>query len=200
MRLIVGLGNPGQSYLETRHNAGFLFLDYLVDYYELSDYKAKHLGGFTEGVFQVKDEARRIFFLKPLTFMNLSGNSVQAAVNFLKIDPSEILVIHDDIDVPFGKVKMKQGGGNAGHNGLKSIERTLKTSDFWRLRIGVGRPSEEKDATSHVLGRFTKLEFNLLEQLCHPMALNFTSLLEKDPASFLAGVGTEEKKEKRNAP
>lgn len=183
MRLVVGLGNPGEQYLLTRHNAGFLFLDYLIDHYGLPDYKAKFLGGFTEGTISLPTEAdksqiTKLMFLKPMTFMNLSGNSVRAVAQFYKIAPKDILVIHDEVDLPLGTIRSKQGGGNAGHNGLKSIEQSLNSPNFWRLRIGVGRSAHEQISTAdHVLGNFTKAEFNGLTTMFPAIREAFEKLL-----------------------
>ena len=132
-RLIVGLGNPGPEYEATRHNAGFWFVDHLADKLKASlAPQAKFFG-----------KAARIgetWLLEPSTFMNRSGQSVAALANFYKIPPEEILVIHDELDLPPGGIRLKQGGGNGGHNGLKDIQAKLGTPDFWRLRLGIGHP------------------------------------------------------------
>lgn len=132
-RLIVGLGNPGPEYEATRHNVGFWFVDHLAD-------KLK-IALAPQGKFHGKaGRDGELWLLQPTTFMNRSGQAVAALANFYKITPAEVLVIHDDLDLPPGGIRLKQGGGNGGHNGLKDIQARLGTPDFWRLRIGIGHP------------------------------------------------------------
>ncbi len=132
-RLIVGLGNPGPEYATTRHNVGFWFVDHLAD-------KLKATLAPQAKFFGKAARAGDTWLLEPTTFMNRSGQSVAALANFYKIDPAEILVIHDELDLPPGGIRLKQGGGNGGHNGLKDIQARLGTPDFWRLRLGIGHP------------------------------------------------------------
>ncbi|MGB8300460.1 MAG: aminoacyl-tRNA hydrolase [Azonexus sp.] len=132
-RLIVGLGNPGPEYQTTRHNVGFWFVDHLADKLKVT---LAPQGKF----FGMAARTGDTWLLEPTTFMNRSGQAVAALANFYKIDPSEILVIHDDLDLPPGGIRLKQGGGNGGHNGLKDIQARLGTPDFWRLRLGIGHP------------------------------------------------------------
>ncbi len=132
-RLIVGLGNPGPEYETTRHNVGFWFVDHLADKLKVSLAPQSKFFG----------KAGRdgdVWLLEPTTYMNRSGQAVAALANFYKITPAEVLVIHDDLDLPPGGIRLKQGGGNGGHNGLKDIQAKLGTPDFWRLRIGIGHP------------------------------------------------------------
>ncbi|MDR1691575.1 MAG: aminoacyl-tRNA hydrolase [Rickettsiales bacterium] len=158
IKLIVGLGNVGDKYAITRHNVGFLAADYLNIAYEGTAWVKKFKGEVSE----IKIGSNKIFLLKPHTFMNLSGQAVIEIMNFYKIAIEEVLVVHDDIDLPFEEVRIKQGGGNAGHNGLKSISM-LCGNDYWRMRIGVGRPQNSKvDVSDYVLSPFSKKE---LEQL-----------------------------------
>ncbi|MEI8321410.1 MAG: aminoacyl-tRNA hydrolase [Alphaproteobacteria bacterium] len=185
MKLVVGLGNPGPQYLTTRHNAGFLLLDYLQDYYKIPPFKAKFQGGVSLG----EIESQEVVFLKPLTFMNLSGQSVQMAAHFYKILPQNIFVCHDEIDISFGAVKVKQGGGNGGHKGLKSIEASLGTQEFWRLRLGVGRPSSSQDATQHVLANFSKHEQEELSSLYDKISCFFPLFLKEKPQEFIEKIG-----------
>ena len=132
-RLIVGLGNPGPEYEATRHNVGFWFVDRLADTLKVSlAPQAKFYGKAAR--------AGDLWLLQPSTFMNRSGQAVAALANFYKISPAEILVIHDELDLPPGGIRLKQGGGNGGHNGLKDIQAKLGTPDFWRLRLGIGHP------------------------------------------------------------
>jgi peptidyl-tRNA hydrolase, PTH1 family len=156
MWLVVGLGNPGKKYEANRHNVGFMTADELARAESLGDFRDKFSGLFSRGSTRFGD----IAFLKPMTFMNLSGDSVQPCAAFLKIAPSEIIVIHDELDVPFGEVRIKFGGGHAGHNGLRSLIDRLGTPDFVRVRVGIGRPPPEfrGDVADYVLGNFDSSE------------------------------------------
>lgn len=152
--LIVGLGNPGTKYQRTRHNIGFLILDALAAHFSLSfkeDKKFAIVKHQTQGV--------QIHLLKPLEYMNLSGKAVSSIVNLYKIPPEKILVLHDEIDFPFTKIKQKIGGGHAGHNGLRDIIEKMGSNAFHRLRFGVGRPTlPEMDVADYVLNNFTEPE------------------------------------------
>ncbi|MFZ4540842.1 MAG: aminoacyl-tRNA hydrolase [Rickettsiales bacterium] len=147
MWLIVGLGNPGPEYANTRHNIGFMAVDALAG-------PERFTSKFHGEIAQHTIEDERVILLKPLTFMNRSGKSVQAAATFYKITPGNIIVLHDEIDLPLGKLRIKQGGGANGHNGLKDIDQTIGP-DYWRIRMGVGRPEGEAPVHDYVLGRFT---------------------------------------------
>lgn len=137
IRLIVGLGNPGPEYETTRHNAGFWLADHYAD-----DLRASF--NFEKSFFGMVAKARRgaenVLLLKPATYMNRSGQAVGAMARFYKLEPSQVLVLHDELDLLPGQVKMKQGGGHAGHNGLRDIQSALGSPDFWRIRIGIGHP------------------------------------------------------------
>ena len=150
--LIVGLGNPGSKYDKNRHNIGFMSVD-LVAEAQKSFWKDKFNAGYAS-----IDSG---FLLKPMTYMNLSGESVQKAAHFFKIKPESILVVHDELDLPYGVAALKKGGGLAGHNGLKSIAQQLGTKDFLRLRLGIGRP-KYGDVSNFVLSDFSKEEEPLL--------------------------------------
>jgi PTH1 family peptidyl-tRNA hydrolase len=156
MLLVVGLGNPGKKYEGNRHNVGFMSLDELARAEALGDFRDKFSGLFSRGAARFGDVA----LLKPMTFMNLSGDSVQPCAAFLKITPSEIVVIHDELDVPFGEVRIKVGGGHAGHNGLRSLIERLGTPDFLRVRVGIGRPPAgfRGDVADYVLSNFDSSE------------------------------------------
>ena len=148
-RLIAALGNPGSEYDGTRHNIGWDILNYL-SFENNIRWQDKYKGVF--GPFD-HEKGGRIYFLKPMTFMNLSGESVQPAANFFKIPPEDILVLHDELDLPFGTIAFKSGGGLAGHNGLKSIAEKLGTKNFKRMRLGIGRP-QKGNVTSWVLSKY----------------------------------------------
>ncbi len=169
IRLVCGLGNPGAEYAKTRHNIGFMALDQLT---QLS-WQKKFKGLFAQAPF--KGEA--VYFLKPQTYMNLSGESVQELSHFFKITTPEILVVYDEIDLPFGEVHLKKGGGLAGHNGLKSIVGQLGKDDFYRIRLGVGRP-QHGSVADHVLGEFSLLERNSITSYLEGASKIVTSVLE----------------------
>tara|TARA_B100000579_G_scaffold412127_1_gene403552 strand:+ start:2721 stop:3293 length:573 start_codon:yes stop_codon:yes gene_type:complete len=157
VKLIVGLGNPGNSHDKDRHNVGFWFLDRLclernVELKESGKFKA-YVGSDSSGV----------WYMKPLTYMNLSGLSVRGLSEYYKIPPGLILVVHDELDLPSGIVKLKRGGGTGGHNGLRSIEESIASRDYCRLRLGIGRPNERQTVTSYVLSAPTERERHVLE-------------------------------------
>ncbi len=145
IKLIVGLGNPGSKYEDTRHNIGMMALDRLDNF----NWKSKYKGLFS----QLDENGNRFYFLKPQTYMNLSGESIRALCDFFKIGPQEVLVLHDELDLPLGTIAFKKGGGLAGHNGLKSTAQHLGTNDFYRLRMGIGRPVHG-DVSNFVLSSF----------------------------------------------
>ena len=160
IKLIVGLGNPGPQYESTRHNAGFWWVDQVcTETGSKLNLEAKFFGhaGKLNG-------ATEIWLLKPTTFMNASGRAVGAIAKFYKITPEQILVIHDELDLPPGTTKLKKGGGHGGHNGLKDIAAQLGTPDFWRLRIGIGHPGEKSQVANFVLHAPTRDEQTVIEQ------------------------------------
>ena len=152
MNLIVFLGNPGDRYSKTRHNAGRMVLE-KMPFFKEAAWREKFHGKIAE----VTLGSRKIRSLVPDTFMNLTGKSAAAAATFFKLKPENLLIVHDDLEIPFGHIGLKFGGGTAGHNGLKSIRDSLGTADFGRLRIGIGRP-EKGSVQSWVLGRFSPEE------------------------------------------
>jgi len=154
MTLIVGLGNPGTQYEDTRHNIGFEVIDYLVNDFGANDVSKNAFKGQLY-------KASNLLFLKPTTYMNLSGESVQAVKNFYKIDLEDIIVIHDDIDLPFSALRFKKGGGHGGHNGLRSID-ALVGKEYFRVRMGVGKPQYKSQVADYVLGEFNEGENEVL--------------------------------------
>lgn len=187
IQLIVGLGNPGTKYESTRHNAGFWFVDEL----------ARHLGGqFRQETkfhcdmlrISVKQVDRRL--IKPQTFMNLSGKSVAAVANFYKIAPESILVVHDELDLPPGKMKLKIGGGHGGHNGLKDIQAQLGTPDFWRLRIGIGHPGHRDQVIGFVLTNPSPSERRLIDKAIYHAADEIDALLDIDPDKSIQRINS----------
>jgi PTH1 family peptidyl-tRNA hydrolase len=158
--IVAGLGNPGPTYQWTRHNAGFLFLDRLADRENCSITKKT----FSAFCGELNFSGHRLIFLKPQTFMNLSGVSVMQALQFHKLPLSNLIVIHDELDLPFGAVRFKNGGGHGGHNGLRSIMENLGKGDFIRLRIGIGK-SLHGDTTNHVLGKIPPEQMEVLARV-----------------------------------
>jgi PTH1 family peptidyl-tRNA hydrolase len=158
--IVAGLGNPGPTYQWTRHNAGFLFLDRIAQRESISITKKSFSGLCGEW----NCAGHRLTLLKPQTFMNLSGNAVMQALQFHKLPLASLIVIHDELDLPFGTVRFKNGGGHGGHNGLRSIMENLGKGDFIRLRIGIGK-SPHGDTTSHVLGKIPPEQMELLDKV-----------------------------------
>lgn len=148
VQLIVGLGNPGSKYEQTRHNVGFVLLDELA---RSKGAKLKLENKFHGEVIKLSLHGHDIWLLKPNTFMNLSGKAVAALARFYKIAPESILVVHDELDIPPGQLRLKQGGGHGGHNGLRDIVAQLGSREFLRLRIGIGHPGESRDVSDYVL-------------------------------------------------
>lgn len=160
MFLVVGLGNPGAEYANTRHNIGFMAADEIFSRYNFSAFKSKFDALVAEG--QIAGE--KVLLLKPQTYMNLSGNAVVKAALFYKILPENVIVIHDDIDLTVGQLKAKRGGGAGGHNGLKSIDSHI-TPDYNRIRVGVGHPAGYgAEVADYVLGQFSKADKQIIEQ------------------------------------
>ncbi len=148
LRLIVGLGNPGPDYSETRHNAGFWFCERLARELGAAFSRESRYHGL---VAKARVDGRDLWLLQPQTFMNRSGQAVQALAHFYRIAPAEMLVVHDELDIPPGQLRFKFGGGLGGHNGLKDITSHLGTQDYWRLRIGIGHPGDRNDVVNYVL-------------------------------------------------
>lgn len=153
MLLLVGLGNPGQKYAHNRHNAGMMAVDAIADSYRLSAPRQRFQGVTRDGLLA----GEKLVCLKPTTFMNLSGQSVGAAMRFFKLTPADVVVFHDELDLAPGKLRVKTGGGNGGHNGLKSIDAHIGL-DYRRARIGIGHPGDKDLVTPYVLGDFTTQE------------------------------------------
>ena len=161
IRLIVGLGNPGREYETTRHNIGFRWLDELARLQNLNFKNEAKFHGLTA---HGRSQSHEIFLLKPQTFMNVSGRAVGALAQFYKIAPAEILVVHDELDLPPGVARLKLGGGHGGHNGLKDIIAHLGSRDFWRLRLGIGHPGERDEVVNFVLNEPRRDERELIDE------------------------------------
>jgi peptidyl-tRNA hydrolase, PTH1 family len=183
MKLFVGLGNPGAKYARHRHNVGFMALDRIVERHDFGSWRRRFQGETAEASLG----GERVVLLKPTTYMNDSGQSVGEAQRFLKIPLEDVYVFHDEIDLAPGKVKVKTGGGNAGHNGLRSISAHIG-NEYQRVRIGVGHPGV-KDAVAHyVLHDFAKVEYQWLDPLLDAMAAAVPFLAKGDAARFLSQV------------
>jgi PTH1 family peptidyl-tRNA hydrolase len=148
LRLIVGLGNPGPDYAETRHNAGFWFCERLARELGASFARESRYHGF---VAKARVDGADLWLLMPQTFMNRSGQAVQALAHFYRVEPAQMLVVHDELDLPPGQMRLKFGGGLGGHNGLKDITSHLATQDYWRLRVGIGHPGDRNEVINYVL-------------------------------------------------
>lgn len=180
MKLIVGLGNPGEKYDRTRHNIGFMAVDEIARRHSsFSDFKEKFKGVFSTGTIGIE----KVVLLKPHTFMNLSGESVRAAIDFYKIDPEDVIVLHDELDLVTCKVRIKVGGSDAGHNGLKSITKHLGTPKYVRVRMGIDHPRNlglKTSVSSYVLNEFSKTEREDIEFLCVDVADAMELILKED--------------------
>lgn len=161
LQLIVGLGNPGEAYRQTRHNAGFMVLEKLSATYDIETGRRKYQTVFGRG----RIEQEEVLLVKPLAYMNSSGPPVRRLADYHRISAGDMLVIHDDIDLAFGRIKIKKKGGHGGHNGLRSLMDAFGSGDFTRLRVGIGRSEKQHSVTDHVLGDYSKSEMGLLERI-----------------------------------
>jgi PTH1 family peptidyl-tRNA hydrolase len=183
MRLIVGLGNPGARYARNRHNVGFMAVEAIARRYGLPAFRSRFKGELAEGVIA----GERRLLLRPQTFMNASGESVLAAMSFYKIAPGDIAVIHDELDLRPGKLRVKRGGGSAGHNGLRSIDSMIG-ADYWRVRIGIGHPGIKELVHPYVLQNFPPDEMRWVEKLVDAIAETIPLLLGGGPDAFMSEV------------
>jgi PTH1 family peptidyl-tRNA hydrolase len=185
MKLFVGLGNPGGEHAQNRHNVGFMAADRIAAEHGFSPWRRRFHGATAEG----EIAGRRVVILKPATYMNESGQAVGEAARFLKIPESDVVVFYDEIDLPPGKLKVKTGGGNAGHNGLRSISAHLG-NDYVRVRIGVGHPGSKDQVVHWVLRDFAKADRLWLDPLLDAIATSAGRLVANDQARFLSDVLT----------
>jgi PTH1 family peptidyl-tRNA hydrolase len=179
MRLLVGLGNPGPKYAGNRHNVGFMALEAIARRHDIAPWRRRFQGVAAEGPIG----GERTLLLMPGTFMNDSGLAVAEAAHFYKLDVGDIVVFHDEIDLPPAKVRVKAGGGNAGHNGLRSISSHVG-NDYRRVRIGVGHPGAKELVYPYVLGDFAKAERGWVEALCDILADNAAMIAKGEDAAF----------------
>jgi PTH1 family peptidyl-tRNA hydrolase len=191
MFVLVGLGNPGGKYALNRHNIGFMAVDSIAATYNFPPFKIKSSAMISEGTIG----AHKVLLCKPITYMNLSGQPVGDLIRFYKVPPEEVYVIHDDLDLEPGVIKLKIGGGNGGHNGLKSLDQHLG-KDYWRVRLGIGHPrrmtgrtSESEDIVSnYVLSNFSKGDEDWLTSLLRAIAEEADSLFGVDPGVWLTKI------------
>ena len=185
MYLIAGLGNQGDKYKNTRHNIGFMAVESIASYNQAGLFKSKFFGDWTSH----NISGQKTGLLKTGQFMNESGKSVGAAAKFFKIPPGNIFIFHDELDLPGGKVKVKKGGGNAGHNGLKSVDAHLGTSEYWRIRLGIGHPrdhgGDKTQVSSYVLKDFSRQEQDWLVPLLDDIGRHTDKLLSGNCEEFV---------------
>ncbi len=183
MQLFVGLGNPGAKYERNRHNIGFMALDRIAEDHGFGPWRSKFQGMVSEGTL----DGARVILLKPMTFMNLSGQSVGEAVRFYKLTPADVTVFHDELDLAPGKLRCKTGGGHAGHNGLRSIHQHIGES-YARVRLGIGHPGHKDRVAGYVLQDFAKSENDWLDDLLRGIAKGAPWLAQGKPDRFQNAV------------
>lgn len=183
MWLVVGLGNPGAQYAYNRHNIGFMAVDDIAHDHQFPPFRARFQGQATEG----RIATHKVLLLKPSTYMNASGRSVGDAARFYKIAPERIVVVHDDLDLEPGKVRVKRGGGAGGHNGLRSIDSHLG-QDYWRVRLGIGHPGHKDRVHGYVLHDFAKSDEQWLDPLMEALSRAFPLFVDGHPDRFMTKV------------
>lgn len=184
MWLIVGLGNPGDKYKGNRHNVGFMVMDAIADDNMFPNFKSKFQGEISEG----RIAGEKVALLKPQTYMNESGQSVRKAADFYKIPPERIIVFYDELDLAPSKIKIKQGGGSGGHNGIKSMDAHLGDKDYWRVRLGIGHPGDKNRVSGYVLSDFSKEEQKWLPDFIDVLAKNVKYLVEGSNSDYMTRV------------
>jgi len=183
MKLIVGLGNPGGKYARNRHNIGYMAVDRIAEDHNFGPWKSRFQGLVAEG----RLGAEKVLLLKPETFMNLSGQSVGEAIRFYKLDPDQVIVLHDELDLAPGKTRVKHGGGHAGHNGLRSIHGHIGDS-YGRVRLGIGHPGRKELVSGYVLHDFARADADWLEDLMRGISDGAPYLAAGDDGKFMNAV------------
>lgn len=183
MLLLVGLGNPGPRYAQNRHNIGFMAVDEIVRRYGFSPWRNRFQAETSEG----RMAGDKVLAMKPQTYMNESGRAVGEALRFFKLEPEDVIVLYDEIDLAPGKLRVKCGGGSGGHNGIRSLESHLG-KEFWRVRLGVGHPGDKERVHGHVLSDFAKADQPWLEQLLDAVAVELPTLARGDAPHFMTKV------------
>ena len=181
MLLLVGLGNPGPASSNNRHNIGFKIIDAINSEFKLTKQKPKFKGLLTTG----NIDSKKVYAIKPLTFMNNSGTAVKELVDYFKIDAKDVIVFHDDMDIDFGKIKAKFGGSSAGHNGIESIDKFIG-KDYSRVRVGIGHPKEKQKVNKHVLEDFKEDEEEKIKEITDNIVKLIPTLIEKKLTYFQA--------------
>jgi peptidyl-tRNA hydrolase, PTH1 family len=184
MWLFAGLGNPGDEYANNRHNIGFMAIDEIADRYGFPPFRSKFQGQLSEG----KIAGQKIVLLKPQTYMNNSGQSVVAAAKFYKMKTNQVVVFYDELDLEPGKVRVKLGGGAAGHNGIKSMHAHMPDANFWRVRMGIGHPGDKDRVSDYVLSNFSKEDKKWLKILLEAVGIHATLLAEGNDGDFMTKV------------
>ncbi|HEX7389171.1 MAG TPA: aminoacyl-tRNA hydrolase [Acidiphilium sp.] len=184
MKLWVGLGNPEPGMARNRHNIGFMAIDVIADRHGFSPWRRRFSGAVAEGSIG----GEKIIALKPATYMNASGEAVQPAAAFFKLAPDAITVFHDELDLVPGKIRVKRGGGAAGHNGLRSIDQRLGAQDYWRVRIGIGHPGDKARVHGYVLGNFSKADEDWLVPALEAVSDSAALLAGDKPEDFMTRV------------
>lgn len=187
MWILVGLGNPGKDYSDNRHNIGFMVIDEIASEFGIGPFKSKFEGELAEG----RIEGEKVVLVKPMTYMNLSGQCVQKVARFYKVTPNRIVAFHDELDLAAGKMRTKKGGGAAGHNGLKSMDQHLNSQDYWRVRLGIGHPGDKDRVTGHVLGDFSKEEGKWLPEWIGALAKNIPAFLAGKNEDYMTKVAAD---------
>ena len=183
MLLLVGLGNPGSDYTNTRHNIGFKIIDAINLHFKLSKQKPKFKGLLTTG----NIEEKKIYAIKPLTFMNNSGTAIKELIDYFKIDAKDVIVFHDDMDIDLGKIKVKFGGSSAGHNGIESIDKNIG-KNYSRVRIGIGRPKKNSTGADHVLDNFSNEEMDNVQSVTKNIIESLSILISRDLDLFSSKI------------
>lgn len=183
MRLLVGLGNPGADYAGTRHNIGFMAVDAIARRHDFAPWRSRFQGQVAEG----RLGTDKVLALKPMTFMNLSGQAVGEALRFYRLEAADLVAFHDDLDLVPGKLRMKQGGGHAGHNGLRSLDAHIGP-EYWRCRLGIGHPGERDRVADYVLHPFAKSDRDWIEPLLAAIAEAAPLLAANREAAFASKV------------
>jgi PTH1 family peptidyl-tRNA hydrolase len=195
MILLVGLGNPGGKYAKNRHNIGFMALDTIVRRHSFGPWRSKFSGQMCEGTI----DGIKVLALMPETYMNESGRSVSAAARFYKVEPENIIVMHDELDIAFTKIKIKTGGGHGGHNGLRSIDAHIG-KNYKRLRLGIGHPGDKAKVHNHVLGDFAKAETAELDKMLDCVAHLVGLVCESNDTDFMNRYAMDMRPQRPNKP
>ncbi len=183
MLLLVGLGNPGAEYARNRHNIGFMAVEEIARRHGFSPWRKRFQGQTADGTVA----GDKVMALEPLTFMNVSGQSVVAALQFFKLKPENVVVIHDELDLPPGKIRVKKGGGHGGHNGLRSIDSHIG-KEYWRIRLGIGHPGNKDMVSGYVLHDFAKADQVWLDPLIDAVADSFPLIVKGEAEKFMTKV------------